>query len=181
VANAAAFAVALAAELSANPDTGSPDTDRYAPTRPAARSAGPRTGSQRVEPGSAVTNIASTGSRVGVQVGQVYGDVRVGTEAGTDPDPTWPAQLAALRRRLRQAHRAGELDDATYRAAAVELDVITSFLNGDNTRDGGLEEDRDKGDGTVMVALKRLRGLVADVADLAAKVAAIVTAVRAVS
>jgi 8-oxo-dGTP diphosphatase len=134
-----------------------------------------------VEPGSAVTNIASTGARVGVQVGQVYGDVQVGTEPRSEPEPTLPAQLAALRRGLRQAHRDGELDDSTYTAAAVELDVITSFLTDGHPGDGGAEADQRKADGTVMVALKRLRGLVADVADLAAKVAAIVTAVRTVS
>lgn len=94
-ANAAAFAAALAVELSENADAGSrgigpsaahrssaddrsPVGDQDASARPADRSAGRGTGACRSGPAASATNVASGGSRVGVQAGQVYGDVRVG-------------------------------------------------------------------------------------------------------
>lgn len=130
-----------------------------------------------------VTNNASRGSQVGVQAGQVYGDIRVGSEPGRGPagsgsEPSLSGQLAALRRLLRQAQVAGDIDDATYTAAEAELDVITSYVVDRHRRGEGVGADRTPVDGAVMVALKRLWGLVADVADLAAKVTAVVTAVR---
>jgi adenosylhomocysteine nucleosidase len=67
---------------------------------------------------------------------------------------------------LWRAHRLGHLDQPTYEAAETELCAADKALG-------------DPPDGSkLMVALKRLRGLVGDVADLAAKVATIIALSR---
>lgn len=114
-------------------------------------------------------NIATGDARVGVQAGQILGNVIVG------PSPDQPIDLAAsiadLRNHLKQAHFDGHLDEETYAAAESELDAATDCIR---------EGTTGKKDG-LLVPLKRLRGLVADVAELAARLAAIIAVVRGMS
>jgi adenosylhomocysteine nucleosidase len=63
------------------------------------------------------------------------------------------------------------VDSATYAAAQGELDLADKAL-GENTPDGRSR---------FVVALKRLRGLIAEAADVASKVAALITAVSSLS
>jgi hypothetical protein len=66
---------------------------------------------------------------------------------------------------------AGRLDETTYQAAEAELEVATSSLPAET------EPSKSR----LVVALKRLRGLIADVADLTAKLATIISAVKGMS
>lgn len=148
--NAAAFAAALSEELST----------------------GQRVGRSRVEraQGSDAmsfhnTNVVRDDAHVGVQAGYI-GVLRMGADRETPAD--LKSEVASLRSRLEKAHGAGQLDEDTYSAAKAELDVVTDCL------DGNVPERR----GMLMVALKKLRGLIAEVADLATKVTAIITLVR---
>jgi adenosylhomocysteine nucleosidase len=153
-AHAASFAAALAQELIKDQRHGD---------------AGPGRATRRGAPSAGVTNIATGNARVGVQAGQVIGDIRIA------PEPRAPADLAALiadfRQQLGQARRARLLDEGTYQAAQAELNVVTQSLS------SRTEQNHSR----LMLALKKLRGLIADVADLAAKVAAIITAAKAMS
>jgi adenosylhomocysteine nucleosidase len=154
-ATAAAFAVALAKELVLGQRSDRPVRVREIPG-----------GS---EPASRVTNIATGKAQVGVQAGKIFGNVSVG------PSPGAPIDLAALIAEfvglLRQARSEGRLDQQTYLAAEAELEVVTNSLP---TR---TEESQSR----IMLALKKLRGLIADVADLAAKVATIISAAKGLS
>ncbi|SCE99465.1 5'-methylthioadenosine/S-adenosylhomocysteine nucleosidase [Micromonospora mirobrigensis] len=152
--HAAAFATALAQELITEGPTGQAGAQR-------------RNGSEPMRMTN--RNIATGNARVGVQAGQIYGDVTVGV------DPHQPVDLATsiadLRRHLKQAHLDGQLDGETYAAAESELDAATECL--------AASEPEKKGG--LLVALKRLRGLVADVAELAARLATIIAVVRGMS
>ncbi|MEU6205694.1 5'-methylthioadenosine/S-adenosylhomocysteine nucleosidase [Micromonospora musae] len=149
--HAAAFAVALAPELAT------------AVTRSHSGTAGR---DRRMPMNMSNQNIATGNARVRVQAGQIHGNVTVGA------DPNRPIGLAAsiadLRDLLKQAHLDGHLDEETYAAAESELDEAT-----DCVRDGSASKKS-----RLLVALKRLRGLVADVSELAARLAAIIAAVR---
>lgn len=104
---------------------------------------------------------------VGIQAGQVTGStVVMGTTTRVATAASLAAQLTAFRDQLVRERSAGNLDNATYEAARTELDTADKVLK-DKTKEGY---------GAFVVALKRLRGLVADVADLAAKIAALITA-----
>jgi adenosylhomocysteine nucleosidase len=145
VANAAAFATALAGELAADEppattrSTAMPETNR---------------------------NIAKDNARVGVQAGTVYGGIRNNPEPNSADDLA--EVLAGLRDHLQKARIAGHLDEDTYEAAEAELSTADEAL-------------RAKAPGKVVLALKKLGGLVADLASLAAEVATIITLVRALS
>lgn len=119
--------------------------------------------------GGDIRNVADGNAWVGVQAGHIYGDVSIGRspESGLDP----AARLADLHARLRKARTAGEVDEDTFTAAQEELAVVSESL----------AESTEQGKSRAMIALKRLRGLLVDVADLAAKVAAVIAAVRGVS
>ncbi|PZG19502.1 purine phosphorylase [Micromonospora craterilacus] len=152
--HAAAFATALARELNTDGPTGQ--------TGAADRQRSPTMHMSN-------RNIASGNAQVGVQAGQIYGNVNVG--AGAERPIDLATSLADLRTHLKQAHRDGRLDEETYAAAESELDVASDCISaGKPEKKGGL-----------LVALKRLRGLVADVAELAARLAAIIAAVRGMS
>ncbi|MEU8020663.1 5'-methylthioadenosine/S-adenosylhomocysteine nucleosidase [Micromonospora haikouensis] len=111
-------------------------------------------------------NLASGNARVGVQAGQIHGNVIIGTSPDEPLDLA--ASIADLRIRLKQACLDGRLDEETYAAAEVELDAATGCLrDGSATNEGGL-----------LMSLKRLRGLVADVSELAARLAIIIAAAR---
>ena len=162
--HAAAFATALAEELVLELRTDRP------------------TGGQEMvrnaETSGGVTNIATGHAQVGVQAGEIRGDVRgvSGSGPGTPTDlspqiAALAAEIAAFGEQLRQARTAGRLDEGTYLAAEAELEVVTDSLT------ASTEPAKSR----LMVALKKLRGLIADVADLAAKLATIITAAKGLS
>ncbi|MEU7589751.1 5'-methylthioadenosine/S-adenosylhomocysteine nucleosidase [Micromonospora sp. NPDC049230] len=150
--HAAAFAVALAQELVNNspaPATSDIDSDRSAPVRMTNR------------------NVATGNARVGIQAGQIQGGVVIG--AGADRPADLTASLGELRRGLKQAHRDGGLDNDTYEAAEAELDTAVDCVR------EGVAGSRNR----LLLALRRLRGLVGEVAELAAHLASIIAAVKA--
>ncbi|MFI6763596.1 purine phosphorylase [Micromonospora sp. NPDC050417] len=148
VANAAAFATALAQSLIVEGQGGRPAAGRQT-VRGTAMS-------------GTFSNSATGNARVGVQAGQVNGNILVASE------PEAPAslneQVARFREQLRQMRMTGRLDEATYMAAEAELQVVTESLA------AGTAQSKS----ALMVALKRLRGLTGDVMELAAKLAAII-------
>lgn len=154
VAHAAAFAAALAQELVAEGAVGQATN---------------KAKGGRAPMGMTTRNIATGNARVGVQAGQVYGSITLGSE------PERPIDLAAgiadLRELLKWAHRNGQLDEATYVAAKAELDVATDCV----------KEQTARSRSALVVTLKRLRGLVADVAELAARLAAIIVVAKGLS
>lgn len=153
-AHAAAFATALAAELLAG---GADDRE-------------PMTGKGGFERMSTTNNTATGGAWVGVQAGQIHGNVTVGVEPPERPTDL-PAALAELRELLQRAHRAGRLDDETFRAADAELSTAAACLAAEGPR----------GRSGIVLALKRLGGLVADVAELAARLAVVIAAAKGLS
>jgi 8-oxo-dGTP diphosphatase len=155
VANAAAFAAALAEELAAEEQ----DDDQPMATA-TMRSLAMR---------ETTRNIAKGNARVGVQAGTVYGGVRITSE----PDsPTDLAEaLDGFRTRLQQARAAGHLDEDTYAAAQAELAVA----------DEALQENTPQSRSTLTLALKKIRGLISDVAELAAGLAAIIALAQGLS
>ncbi|WP_336216676.1 5'-methylthioadenosine/S-adenosylhomocysteine nucleosidase family protein [Nonomuraea sp. LPB2021202275-12-8] len=151
-ANAAAFAMALAQELALEHENH--------PANKARETKGMT---------DSVKNVARDNARVGVQAGHIHGNVTI----GHPPQPQaadLAAQLAELRDRLARARKAQELDEDTFTAAEEEIAVAADSLS-ESTKEG-----RNK----AVVALKKLRGLLADVAELAAHVSAIITALRGV-
>lgn len=123
-------------------------------------------GADRTRPGSTVHNNAY--APVGIQGGYVDGStVFMGASPGAAGAPDLAAELAAIRQLLARERSAGHLDAATCEAAEAELDGADEALPADT------EPTRSK----FMLALKRLRGLIGDVADLAAKVAALIKTV----
>lgn len=154
VAHAAAFAAALAQELVADGTVDQPGTVEKG---------------GHAQMGTTKTNIATGNARVGVQAGHVYGNIMIGPDLERPIDLV--AGIAELRSLLKQAHRDGQLDEATYTAAETELNCASDCL----------KEDAAPSRSILVVTLKRLRGLVADVAELAAKVAAIIAAAKGLS
>lgn len=151
--HAAAFATTLARELIINP--------------PASRRGADRNGSPTMP--TTTRNIATGNAHIGMQAGQIYGNVTIGAGPDLDQPINLAASIADLRAHLNQAHHDGQLDEETYAAAEAELQAATQCLStGTSEKKNGL-----------MLALKRLRGLVADVSDLAARLTAIIAIVRA--
>ena len=116
-----------------------------------------------------IRNIASDNAQVGVQAGQIHGNVTIG--AADEPSTDLAASIAGLRSQLKQAHLDGKLDEETYVAAESELDTATECIPAGTPAKKSV----------LLVALKRLRGLVADVAELATRLAAIIAVVRGTS
>jgi adenosylhomocysteine nucleosidase len=117
-----------------------------------------------------VSNVSS--GQVGIQAGYVTGSTV--NMSGSSPSLTRrdvAAELVAFREQLRRERSNGTVDDDTYVAAEAELDIA----------DKALSSDTDDGKSTFMLALKRLRGLIADVAELAARIAAVMAAVKGLS
>ncbi|MEU4773949.1 5'-methylthioadenosine/S-adenosylhomocysteine nucleosidase [Micromonospora sp. NPDC023644] len=154
VAHAAAFATALAQELVADGAAGQRETAER---------------DRQAQMGMTNKNVASGNARVGVQAGQIHGNVTVGRE----PEP--PADLATaigeLRGLIERAHHDGQLDEATHAAAETELETAGDCL----------EDETPQGRSALMVSLRRLRGLVADVTELAARLAAIIAVAKGLS
>ncbi|MEV4223821.1 5'-methylthioadenosine/S-adenosylhomocysteine nucleosidase [Nonomuraea sp. NPDC049725] len=114
-------------------------------------------------------NIATGNARVGVQAGSVHGGVRIAPETSQPED--LPQALAGFRSSLWQAWADGRLDEATYKAAEAELVAA----------DQALEAKSAERKNTLTLALKKLRGLVGDLADLAAQLAVIITLAQSLS
>ena len=165
-ANAAAFAMALAEAMHAESTRpGAVRTTRHG-TAPAA----PTTGPESAAMGADNKNVATGNAWVGVQAGQVFGDIRIVPATPASPSDL-PTEIAALRDELKRAHAAGEVDNGTYEAATDEIDVVARHIT---------DHPPPENTGRLLVALKRLRGLIADVATLAEKVATIIAAVRSI-
>lgn len=150
-ANAAAFAVRLIEHLIEQRATErEPDV--------------PNDGS-KTHPG-AVAHNTSTG-QVGIQAVNVTGStVWMGASPPATRELDLAAELVALREQLVRARSTGDLDEPTYQAAQEQVDLA----------DEALDSDPREGAGKFVLALKRLRGLIADVADLATKIATLITA-----
>lgn len=180
-AHAAAFAVALVDELIAAPrgDEAAPMPVGATRARPEfARTAPEPREFQRIGPDGVSSdwmgpgrfvhqNIATGNARVGVQAQTIHGPVVVGGERERSLDLA--EELAELRRLVERAYRDGRLDEESYAAARAELEVADDSLR------------RESPPSKALVALKKLRGLVADVADLAAKVAAVIAVAKGLS
>lgn len=106
-------------------------------------------------------NSAEGDARVGVQAGVVQGGIHQSFGASSPADLS--GRLDDLRAELRQARAEDRLDEETYRAAEAELEIATDDP------------------GNTLVALKRLRGLVIDLGDVAAGVAAVIALAQALS
>jgi hypothetical protein len=120
--------------------------------------------------GGTVHNFAS--GQVGIQAAHVTGsNVWMGTAPQTVTTGDLAAELAAFRDLLRHERLAGKVDDATYVAAEAELDIASEAL------DANTPESKN----VFLLALKRLRGLIADVADLATKIATLIIAAKGLS
>ncbi|MGI5122730.1 hypothetical protein ACQEU5_24755 [Marinactinospora thermotolerans] len=68
-------------------------------------------------------------------------------------------------------HSAGRIDELTYKAAEAEIDIASKAL----------EEESPESKSAFVLALKRLHGLIGDVAELAVKVATFITAAQGIS
>ncbi|MEO3858445.1 5'-methylthioadenosine/S-adenosylhomocysteine nucleosidase [Acrocarpospora sp. B8E8] len=152
-ASAVAFATALAEEIAAEDKDGGWLTTRGSAVR-----------------GHQVTyNIARDNSRVGIQAGNVHGGIRLGFDASQPMDLA--VALAGFRAQLQRARATGRLDEDTYAAAEAELTVANEALQA-NTQ---------QSKGKLTLALKKLRGLISDVADLAAALATVIALAQALS
>jgi nucleoside phosphorylase len=117
-----------------------------------------------------VTNIVS--GQVGIQAANVTGStVWMGAPSHAPAELDLVAELKALRGDLSRERSAGRIDTTTYEAAQEELDIASKALDGSAPGSGR----------TFVLALKRLRGLIADVADLATKIAALIAAAKGLS
>ncbi|UOZ07073.1 5'-methylthioadenosine/S-adenosylhomocysteine nucleosidase [Amycolatopsis sp. WQ 127309] len=115
------------------------------------------------------TIYSTSHGQVGIHAVNVTGSTVY--QNGRPPSPTTAdlaVELASLREQLSHEHAGGRLDGETYDAAQVELDIAG----------GALESPTPEGRKTFVLALKRLGGLIADLAGLAAKVTALVSAAK---
>lgn len=104
-------------------------------------------------------------STIGVIAGSVHNStVHTDTKAKITTASDLVAELDRFADLLKQHHAAGDLDDRTLQEASVELDTARASVR------EATSDSREK----ATFALKRLRGLVADVADLAAKLAPLI-------
>jgi nucleoside phosphorylase len=149
-ANAAAFAVRLAEELITEREHTAMQQDNTA------RNAG------------SVSNVAS--GQVGIQAGHVTGsNVWISATPQESAPIDLAAELAVFREYLLRVHTTGRIDAETYEAAQAELDIASKAL----------KTETPESKNSFVLALKRLRGLIADVTDLATRIAALlVTAKR---
>jgi 8-oxo-dGTP diphosphatase len=115
------------------------------------------------------TNIAKGNAHVGVQAGTVHGGIWITPDTPRPAD--LPEALAGFRSRLWQAWADGRLDEATYKAAEAELVAA----------DQALEAKAPDRKNTLTLVLKKLRGLVGDLADLAAQLTVIIALAQSLS
>jgi adenosylhomocysteine nucleosidase len=120
--------------------------------------------------GGVVNNLSS--GQVGIQAAHVTGStVWMGAAPQASTRAGLIAELALFRERLIRERSIGNLDEATYEAAHAELDIASEALDADTP----------EGKSRLFLALKRLRGLIADVADLAAKIVSLIAAAKGLS
>ncbi|WP_370967260.1 purine phosphorylase [Amycolatopsis sp. cg9] len=151
-ANAAAFAVRLAGDLIEEQELIAMDDN----TTPDDR--------------GTVRNRAN--GQVGIQAHTVTGStVQQNIAPRGDGPADFGTELAALRADVTREHSRGRLDDATYQAARSELDIADEALVA-TTREGKQK---------FVLALKRLGGLLGDLAGPAAKIAALIVAAKGLS
>ncbi|MFH9087400.1 purine phosphorylase [Streptomyces sp. NPDC017673] len=151
-ANAAAFATRLAVELVGEQEQIAMSQADTAPT------------ADRLE--EHVSNTAHN-STVGIMAGSVKGSsVYVNADTKVTRPADLVAELEAFRGNLKRHHAEGVLDEDTYREALAELGFACRAAR-ENTA------ERSK---RATMALKRLRGLIADCPELAAMLAPLVVA-----
>jgi adenosylhomocysteine nucleosidase len=109
------------------------------------------------------TNIARGNSRVGTQIGKAVGDVIVGSAQSLESD--FRIQLSELRSAMRRSVGSGGLKAIVHESAEAELREVDSYL------ERGGAERREK----MLLALKRVKILLSDVADLASIAAIVLT------
>lgn len=154
-AHAAAFAIELAVELANEAEETSMTPNDSRATLPPA-------------PTSTIVNNTASGN-VGIQAGKVTGSSVWMSTTPQHAQEVDPSKALAELRVLLDRHRAdGALDDDTYTAAQTEIAAAETAL-----RDPDQATRRKS-----VLALKRLKGLVGDVTDLAAKTAVVITAVN---
>jgi adenosylhomocysteine nucleosidase len=124
---------------------------------------------EKKSPKEAVVYNYNEGGWVGIQAASVTGSsVVLGAE---QPSVTvgddLPQRLTDLRKRVQKEHSAGALDDATYKAASQEIDNAEKVLPAET------EEDRS----SLVIALRKLSGLVTEVAGITSSVSGIISAV----
>ncbi|MUL41951.1 5'-methylthioadenosine/S-adenosylhomocysteine nucleosidase [Streptomonospora sp. PA3] len=157
-ANAAALAVRLAEELTSEWE------------QAAMHDANSARGRGTAATGSVVNN--NTAGQVGIQAGTVIGsNVSMSAQPTPEPAAGLITKLDELRASLTREHAAGNLRDDEFAAAQAELDTAGKALEG----------DAPQATSTLVLALKRLRGLVGDLAEPAAKVAAFLAAAQGLS
>jgi hypothetical protein len=121
--------------------------------------------------GGAVHN-TNNGGTVGFQAGNLVGS---NVWVGSAPAPANPtgltAELAAFRDLLDRERSTGRIDAPTYEAAQAELETATEAL----------AQDTPEGRSKFVVALKKLHGLIADVTDLATRIALLLTMAKGLS
>jgi adenosylhomocysteine nucleosidase len=154
-AHAAAFAIELAVQLVNEAEETSMTPNEPRPTAPPA-------------PTSNTTFNTASGP-VGIQATNVSGSsVRMSMTPQDDQDIDSANALAELRVLLDRHRAHGAVDDDTYAAAQAEIAAAEKAL-----RDPDQANTKKS-----VIALKRLNGLVADVAELAAKTAVVISAVN---
>lgn len=102
--------------------------------------------------------------------GIVARDVQNSTVTMTTGPVAASTNLKSELRQLANARADGTIDEATYKAANDELENASS-----------LETNETEAKHTALLSLKRLRGLVADVAEPATTIATIISAVNSLS
>jgi len=123
--------------------------------------------SNSVKSGGVVNNFSS--GQVGIQAAHVTGStVWMGAAPQASTRAGLVAELALFRGHLIRERSIGKLDEDTYDAAQAELDIASEALAADTP----------EGKSRFFLALKRLRGLIADVADLATKIASLIAAAK---
>jgi adenosylhomocysteine nucleosidase len=154
-AHAAAFGIELAVQLANEAEETSMTSNESRPTPPPAPTS------------TSVNNTAS--GNVGIQAGKVTGSSVWMSTTPQHAQEADPSKALAELRVLLDRHRAdGALDDDTYTAAQTEIAAAETALRDPD------QATRKKS----VLALKRLKGLVGDVTDLAAKTAVVITAVN---
>ena len=148
VTNAAAFALALADAL-----TTEADTNRHSPTNPARRQ--PMT--------THFHNVNYGNSWVGIQGGNISAStIHISGSVQPARHDDFTTQLAEVRKQLQEAHQAGHIDQDLYKAATDEVTSATAASDKQTRR----------------FALKRLKGLISDIAPLSSVAAAVATLLK---
>jgi len=120
--------------------------------------------------GTVVTNTNS--GTVGIQAANIHNSsVHIDHTTDNSTPPDLATGLTNFRTLLEREHAAGTLDEPSYKDAQQQLDIAREALDNDTTAESN----------TILVALKRLRGLTADVTSLATAVATLITTVNGLS